>query len=70
MFPVAQVNVGDFFISSYDKMASDQDKEASSMFIPKGYFTSDGYIGFLPDGGRLYFPTYDEYIEYIEEAAA
>ncbi len=51
-------------------MYSDQDKEASSMFIPKGFFTADGYVGFLPDGGRLYFPTYDEYIEYIEEAAA
>ena len=40
------------------------------MFTPKGFFTSDGYVGFLPDGGRLCFPTYDEYIEYIEEAAA
>lgn len=39
------------------------------MFTPKGYYTSDGYVGFLPDGSRLYFPTSDEYLEYIEEAA-
>ena len=38
------------------------------MFIPKGYFTSDGYVGFLPDGSKLYFPTYGEYVEYIREA--
>ena len=37
------------------------------MFRPKGYFTSDGYVGFLPDGRKLYFPTYDEYMEYISE---
>ena len=40
------------------------------MFTPKGYFTSDGYVGFLPDGSRLVFPTNDEYLEYVEEAAA
>jgi hypothetical protein len=40
------------------------------MFNLKGYFTSDGYVGFLPDGSRLYFPTYDEYVEYMEEVAA
>ena len=40
------------------------------MFNPKGFFTSDGYVGFLPDGSRLSFPTYDEYMEYIEEVAA
>ena len=40
------------------------------MFTPRGYFTQEGYIGFLPDGTKLYFPTYDEYIEYVEEVAA
>lgn len=40
------------------------------MFKPKGYFTPDGYVGFLPDGSRLCFATYDEYMEYMEEAAA
>ena len=40
------------------------------MFNLKGYFTSDGYVGFLPDGSRLYFPTYDEYVEYMEAGAA
>lgn len=39
------------------------------MFNPRGYFTPEGYVGFLPDGSRLYFPTYDEYMEYVEEAA-
>ena len=28
------------------------------MFKPKGYFTDGGYIGFLPDGRKQYFPTY------------
>jgi hypothetical protein len=37
------------------------------MFKPKGYFTDGGYIGFLPDGRKLYFPTYDEYMDYLEE---
>lgn len=40
------------------------------MFNPRGFFTADGYVGFLPDGTRLVFPTYDEYMEYVEEAAA
>ena len=26
------------------------------MFIPKGYYTSQGYTGFLPDGSRMAFP--------------
>ena len=46
------------------------EKEVLIMFTPRGYFTQDGYIGFLPDGTKLHFPTYDEYIEYVEEAAA
>ena len=37
------------------------------MFKPKGYFTDGGYIGFLPDRRKLYFPTYDEYMDYLEE---
>lgn len=40
------------------------------MFTPKGFFTQEGYIGFLPDGTRLYFPTYDEYVEYVREEVA
>jgi len=39
------------------------------MFTPKGYYTADGYVGYLPDGSKLYFPTSDEYIEYVREAA-
>jgi len=37
------------------------------MFNPKGYYTSQGYTGFLPDGSRMAFPTQDEYLDYIEE---
>ena len=37
------------------------------MFNPKGYYTSQGYTGFLPDGSRMVFPTQDEYLDYIEE---
>lgn len=40
------------------------------MFAPKGYYTNNGYVGFLPDGSRMIFPTYAEYVEYIEEDAA
>ena len=39
------------------------------MFTPKGYYTADGYVGFLPDGSKLCFPTSDEYVEYLREAA-
>ncbi len=37
------------------------------MFTPKGYTTHQGYTGFLPGGGRMVFPTQDEYLEYIRE---
>lgn len=37
------------------------------MFMPKGYYTSNSYIGFLPDGSRMNFPTQGEYEEYIRE---
>ena len=40
------------------------------MFMPKGYYTSQGYVGFLPDGGRMFFPTPDEYLDYLRERAA
>ena len=38
-----------------------------TMFRPKGYYTSNGYVGFLPDGSRMSFPTQDEYEEYVRE---
>ena len=37
------------------------------MFKPRGYTTAQGFIGFLADGGKMYFPTASEYYEYIEE---
>lgn len=40
------------------------------MFTPRGFYTSNGYVGFLPDGSRIMFATYDEYVDYIRESAA
>ena len=40
------------------------------VFQPKGFFTNDGYVGFLPDGRRLSFPTYAEYLEYVADMDA
>ena len=40
------------------------------MFKPKGYYTPQDFIGFLPDGRKMHFPTADEYYEYLEEQAA
>lgn len=37
------------------------------MFDLKGYYTGNAYVGFLPDGGRMRFPTYDEYTDYVRE---
>lgn len=37
------------------------------LFRPAGYTTHLGYVGFLPDGSKMYFPTCDEYYEYMEE---
>ena len=37
------------------------------VFKPKGYYTSQGYTGFLPDGRRMSFPTMEEYYDYIGE---
>ena len=38
------------------------------MFIPKGYYTSQGYTGYLPDGSRMFFPTQAEYLDYVDQA--
>ena len=35
------------------------------LFRPAGYTTNQGYIGFLPDGSKMFFPTSDEYYEYV-----
>lgn len=40
------------------------------MFNPKGYYTGNGYMGFLPDGTRIMFATYEEYMEYLREDIA
>ena len=37
------------------------------MFRPGGYTTNQGFIGFMPDGSKMAFPTADEYYEYVEE---
>ena len=37
------------------------------LFRPAGYTTNQGYIGFLPDGSKMFFPTSDEYYEYVDE---
>ena len=37
------------------------------LFRPAGYTTHQGFIGFLPDGSKMYFPTSDEYYEYVDE---
>lgn len=37
------------------------------MFTPKGYYTSQYYIGILPDGCKMRFPTQDEYVQYVED---
>ena len=44
--------------------------EGKYMFKPRGFYTSNGYVGFLPDGSRIIFATYAEYMEYISETAA
>ena len=49
---------------------SNRPDQTQSAFCPKGFFTNDGYVGFLPDGRKLSFPTYDEYMEYITEDSA
>ncbi len=51
-------------------MRKNRDTYQMKAFHPKGYFTNDGYVGFLPDGRRVYFPTYSEYLEYIAEEDA
>jgi len=37
------------------------------MFRPRGYTTGQGFMGFMPDGSRMFFPTADEYFDYIYE---
>ena len=45
-------------------------KEVEIMFTPKGYYTQNGYTGFLPDGGRISFPTMGEYVDFLRELQA
>ena len=40
------------------------------MFTPRGYYTQNGYTGFLPDGRRISFPTMDEYVDFLRELQA
>ena len=40
------------------------------MFKPTGYYTHSGFLGFLPDGSRMIFATWADYVEYLEEAVA
>ena len=51
-------------------MNADHRKERIEMFVPKGYYTDNGYMGFMPDGSRIMFATYDEYVDYLDEDAA
>lgn len=37
------------------------------MFKPRGYTTGQGFMGFMPDGSRMFFPTADEYYDYVDE---
>ena len=37
------------------------------MFKPAGDYTSQGYTGFLPNGGRMAFPTQEEYLDFVRE---
>ena len=37
------------------------------MFRPTGYTTNQGFIGFLPDGSKMFFPTSNEYFEYVDD---
>ena len=37
------------------------------MFTPKGFYTGNAYVGFLPDGTRMDFPTFDEYADFIRD---
>ena len=37
------------------------------MFKPKGYYTGNSYVGFLPGGSRMSFPTQSESAEDIQD---
>ena len=42
------------------------------MFRPKGFYAGSNYIGYLPNGETMKFPTEQEYLEYLgnqDEAA-
>ena len=47
-----------------------QRKERARMFTPTGYYTHSGFLGFLPDGSRMVFATYADYVDYLEVVVA
>ena len=36
-----------------------------AVFKPNAYDTPQGCVGLLPDGRRMRFPCYDEYVDYV-----
>ena len=52
------------------RTGGDHEMEGTIMFKPRGFYTGSGFVGFLPDGSRIIFATYDEYLDYIRETAA
>ena len=54
-------------LASMNKLQGEDTGRRWATFRPQGFFTNDGYVGFLPDGRRLSFPTYEEYLEFIAD---
>ena len=52
---------------SCKRTRENQQSEVFIVFTPKGYYTAQGYTGFLPDGSRMVFPTQDEYLDFMDE---
>ncbi len=38
-----------------------------AVFKPNAYDTPQGCVGLLPDGRRMRFPCYDEYVDYVRD---
>ena len=45
--------------------STDSENEVNDMFTPSGFYTSQGYVGFLPGGQRMIFATQEDYLDYV-----
>lgn len=59
---------GAFFFFSRTMNMPSNENEGKEVKNVKGYYERSSYVGFMPDGTKQRFPTWQEYVEAYEDA--